>query len=293
MPIGPHTRLAALIGDPIEHSFSPLIHNTAYRLQGVDAVYLAIRVTREDLRDAVAGLRALGALGINVTIPHKRDVLPLLDEVRSDAKMIGAVNTIVLQHKPDGVRLVGENTDVTGFLAPLAAVRESIHGAPVVILGAGGAARAVLYACQTALSSQHVTVVARNLARAERTVRALAANGEEANVRILPFEDAGKAVQEATLIVNTTPVGMYPDDHATPWPRPEMFHPGQVVYDVVYNPAVTRLLHDAESRGAGVVHGAGMLLEQAAAAHMLWTGLKMPVEEVREAIGERLGPVSR
>lgn len=284
MEIGPLTRLAALIGDPVKQSFSPMIHNAAYRFLGVDAVYLAIRVPYDDLRDAVLGLRALGAMGVNVTLPHKQTVLELLDDVRSDARAIGAVNTIVMQENDGAVRLVGENTDVTGFLMPLAEVRDRIHDQSAVIFGAGGAARAVLYACQTSLRTAHVAVVVRNQAQGERMAEALAVHSEEMTVSVLPFEEAASAVSEAALVVNTTPVGMYPDVHESPWPSPSAFRQGQIVYDLVYNPVETRFLQEAESRGAVVLNGLEMLIAQAAAAHTLWTGLRMPVEEVRNVV---------
>jgi shikimate dehydrogenase len=284
MPIGPQTRLAALIGDPVKHSLSPLIHNTAYRVQRVDAVYVAARVYAADLREAVAGLASLGALGVNVTLPHKETVLPLLDEVRSDARAIGAVNTIVFERGDDTVRIIGDNTDVTGFLAPLVDMKDSIRGRSVAILGAGGAARAVLFACQTSLRPALVTVVARNEGRARKMVKSLMAVSEDIDVEVLSFEGAEDRMADATLVVNTTPVGLYPEVRRTPWPAVESFRPGQIVYDLVYNPIVTRLLRDAGSRGAVTINGTEMLIGQAAAANTLWTGLRMPVEDVREAV---------
>ena len=284
MAIGPHTRFATLIGDPVKHSLSPVIHNATYRMQGVDAVYLASRVRPEQLRQAVMGLKAIGALGVNVTLPHKSTVIPLLDEVRADAKAIGAVNTIVFERTGEDVRLVGENTDVTGFLAPLAGLKESIRGEGAAILGAGGAARAVLYACQTSLQPARVTVVARNIERATKMVEALSDYAGGLDIQVLRFEHAVNQVAEAALIVNTTPVGLYPDINNTPWLEADTFRPGQIVYDLVYNPVTTRFLREARGRGAATLNGTEMLIAQAAAAHTLWTGLRMPVEDVREVV---------
>ena len=284
MPIGPRTRLATLIGDPVKHSLSPVIHNTAYRLQGVDAVYLAARIRAADLEKAIRGLQAFGALGVNVTIPHKETVIPLLDEVRADAKAIGAVNTIVFRQTDDSVSMVGENTDVTGFLVPLADLRDTVRGASAVILGAGGAARAVLYACQTSLVPARVTIVARNTDKARRLVESLSGESGRIEIGVRSFEEARDHVSEANLIVNTTPVGLYPDVHETPWLDIDCFHAGQIVYDLVYNPVTTRFLGEAASRGAVTINGTEMLIAQAAAAHTLWTGLRMPVEDVREAV---------
>ncbi|NNE34138.1 MAG: shikimate dehydrogenase, partial [Rhodothermales bacterium] len=176
------------------------------------------------------------------------------------------------------------NTDVSGFLAPLAELRESIRDRSAVILGAGGAARAVLYACYTSLRPSQVTIVARTPARAEKMIEALSHSRSNTRMSVVTFDDAQSAVADAALIVNTTPVGTYPGVHATPWMHLDSFRSGQIVYDVVYNPLKTRLLRDAESRGATVLNGMEMLLAQAAAAHTLWTGLRMPVDEVRERI---------
>jgi len=289
MPIGPNTRLAVLIGDPVGHSLSPVIHNAAYRLQEVDAVYLAVRVASADVRDVITGLKGMGAMGVNVTIPHKQAVLSLLDDVRSDAKAIGAVNTIVVERGEGSIRLIGENTDVTGFLAPLIHLRETIRGQRAVVLGAGGAARAVLYACQTSLRVSKVTVVARNPTLAEQMVETVSDGVGDTIVSVRPFRDAESALAEAALIVNTTPVGMYPDIHESPWVRSETFRPGQIVYDLVYNPVTTRFLREAASRGAITLNGIEMLIAQAAAAHTLWTGLRMPVDDVREVVLDTFG----
>ncbi len=284
MDIGPRTRFAVLLGDPVEHSYSPIIHNAAYRIQGVDAVYLAVRVSAVGLRDAVAGLAAMGALGANLTLPHKQSVLSLVDEVRADARAVGAVNTIVLADNGGRRRLVGENTDVTGFLSPLAELRDDIRGRPAVLLGAGGAARAVLYACQTSLRMSHITVVARNRGRADRMVRELAEHSGGDIATVIDFDAATGPMSEASLIVNTTPVGMYPDAHLSPWTEPSVFRAGQIVYDLVYNPVTTRFLSDAAKRGALTLNGLEMLIAQAAAAHTLWTGLRMPVADVRDVV---------
>jgi shikimate dehydrogenase len=284
MQLGSRTRLAVLMGDPVEHSISPVIHNTAYRIQEVDAVYLSARVRAADLAEAISGLKAIGALGANLTIPHKHSVLPLLDDVHAEARAIGAVNTIVFQRSDDGVRTVGENTDVTGFLAPLSDLREAVRGESVVVFGAGGAARAVLYGCQTSLGPSRVTVVARNESRAREMVDELSQAGGAAEVEVVTFEEAADRVAGAAMIVNTTPVGLHPNLTETPWPDVDVLGPGQIVYDLVYNPVTTRLLREARDRGATTLNGTEMLIAQAAAAHTLWTGLRMPVEDVRDVV---------
>ncbi len=285
MKIGAQTRPVVLIGNPVDHSFSPLIHNTAYELQGVDAVYLAAGVTVGQLPSAVRGLKALGAIGANVTIPYKQEALALMDELSEEATTIGAINTITIHHDADGTaRLRGDNTDVAGFLSPLMEIQETIRGGGVVIFGAGGAARAVLFGVLSWLSPASVTIVARNPDRAEALIASFAATADTCPVEIEMFDTARRPVKEARLIVNATPLGMYPREAATPWPDLTAFGPQQIVYDLVYNPQSTQLLRDASSRGATTINGIEMLLGQAAASHTLWTGRQMPVDEVRDAL---------
>src|SRR5690606_7549588 len=162
--IDARTGLAALIGDPVEHSLSPLIHNTAFRAAGLNHVYLALRVDRAEVEAAVRGMRALGFLGASVTAPHKQAVIPVLDEMTLQASDVGAVNTIVRR----GTRLIGDNTDVAGFLEPLNPLADELHGGRMLVIGAGGAARAVVYALLTTFQPERLTLAARTPTRAER-----------------------------------------------------------------------------------------------------------------------------
>jgi shikimate dehydrogenase len=277
----PATRLAVLLGDPVAHSASPLIHNAAFRAVGLDVVYLACRVAPAGLPAAVAGLRALGAIGASVTIPHKEAVVPLLDRLAPAAVAVGAVNTLVFE--ADGpVR--GENTDVEGFLQPLLPHADALHGAAMVVLGAGGAARAAAYALLTAFEPTRLAVAARRPDQARRLAAALAPYDSYDALRPVPFDEARAAVSESALVVNATPVGMAPDADRTPWPQDEDFHPGQFVYDLVYAPAETRLLREAAARGATPLGGLAMLVGQAATAFRLWTGLAMPLDAVWAAL---------
>ncbi len=279
------TRPIALLGDPVAHSFSPLIHNTGFRAQGLDYVYLACRVPKDALPEAIAGLRALGFAGANVTIPHKEAVRPLLDRCTPRAEAIGAVNTIVCRTEASGaVVLIGDNTDVEGFLEPLRPLADRLSGAEMVVLGAGGAARAVVYALLTEFRPTRLTIVARTPARGEALAADFAAYDTRRALQVMAPDEAAPAVRSARLIVNATPVGMHPHVEASPWPHAEDFGPEQIIYDLVYNPVRTRLLREAATRGATTIDGLTMLIGQAAAAYRQWTGRELPREAVQAAL---------
>ena len=275
-----HTRLALLLGDPVAHSLSPLIHNTAFRSLDLNAVYLAARVAPEAIGGAIAGLRALGVMGANVTIPHKRAVLPHLDTLTPEAEAIGAVNTVTCLK--DGT-LRGDNTDAAGFLSGLDV--DALRGADVLVFGSGGAARAVVYAVLTALRPAS-TIAARTPGRAEALAEALTRFDAHGALQVIPLSEA--PVRRSRLVVNATPLGMHPDVEATVWPGADDFGPEHTVYDLVYAPAETRLLRDAARRGAKPVGGLEMLIGQAAAAFEQWTGHPMPLGAVRDALQYRL-----
>ncbi|NNF56900.1 MAG: shikimate dehydrogenase [Rhodothermaceae bacterium] len=280
--LSPSTRLAVLLGDPVAHSRSPTIHNAAFRALGLDAVYLACRVASGDLPAAVAGLRALGVFGANVTIPHKETVVSLVDRLTPEAEAIGAVNTIVVE--TDGT-LVGANTDAVGFVQPLVPFERQLRGQPAVILGAGGAARAVAYAILAALQPSRLTIAARQREQAETLLYALAPYDPRGVLHAVALEEAAvPMIREARLLVNATPVGMAPHPEATPWPHATDFHAEQVIYDLVYAPAETRFLRDAVVHGAIPVGGLAMLIGQGAAAFEHWTGQAMPLDAVRLAL---------
>lgn len=279
-PFSP-SQLAVLLGDPVAHSRSPVIHNAAFRALGLDAVYLACRVAPAGLPAAVAGLKALGALGANVTVPHKEAVVPLLDRRSPTAEAVGAVNTLVFEG--DGA-VRGENTDVEGFLQSLRPHAERLHGTTMTVLGAGGAARAAAYALLTAFEPTRLTVVARHPGQARRLTAALASHDPHGALRTVSFTEARAALRESALVVNATPVGMAPDVEATPWPHAEDFHSDLLVYDLVYAPPETRLLREATRQGAETLGGLPMLVAQAAASFYLWTGRAMPLDPVWTAL---------
>lgn len=287
MRIDARTRLITLIGHPVEHSRSPLIHNTALEEQGVNAAYVATPVAEEALDDAVAGLRALNFLGANVTTPHKQAVRPLLDAESERAAAVGAVNAIVRDEDADGEPLLrGDNTDVAGFLEPLTApdLEMQLEGEEMLVFGAGGAARAVAYALLTTFRPTRLTIVNRTRSKAERLAGDFALHDARDALRVTKPDDAARAVRTSRLVVNATSLGMHPNTEGTPWPHADDFTEDQVVYDLVYTPEETRLLREAAARGARTIGGLTMLVEQAAAAYQQWTGQPMPVDVVYEAL---------
>ena len=280
------TKLVLLIGDPVEHSLSPRIHNTAFATHEINAVYAASQVGANDLRAAVDGLRALRVLGANVTIPHKEEIAPLLDTLTDRARAVGAVNTIVSTPSDTGaLRLRGDNTDVAGFLAPIDKAN-GLDGTRMTILGAGGAARAVAYGLGTTYAPDTLTVAARRPEQAEALLDALSShlNTTTTTLQAMPLDEAHPAVSASRLVVNATPVGMAPNTNATPWPDAACFTPDHLVYDLVYTPRRTRLLREAEAHGAATQGGLAMLIGQAAAAYKQWTGQSMPIAAVRDEV---------
>ena len=272
------TKVCGIIGDPIEHTMSPAMHNAAFKNKEVDYVYLPFRVKKEELGRAIEGMRALNLRGLNVTIPHKVAVIPLIDELDNLAEKIGAVNTIV---NDDGV-LKGYNTDAAGFLQALREKGIEPGGKSVVILGAGGAAKAISFIL--AERGSHIVILNRleelDWAKelAGRISRAFA---QEVAALELNRKNLAKALGKADILVNATSVGMSPNVNETPVTS-DRLRPNLVVYDIVYNPIKTRLRREAEAAGAETVSGLDMLVWQGVLAFEKWTGLKAPVNLMKE-----------
>ncbi len=269
-----HTKTLGLVGDPVEHSLSPLLHRLLIEALGLNCCYHAFRVQSRDLPAAVAGLRALGVMGVNVTIPHKEAIVPLLDAVAPEARALGAVNVVV----NDGGRLVGANTDVVGISRALRRHGVSLEGKEAVVLGAGGAARAAVWAMAQE-GARRIYVHARSAAKGEELVRGLTSSGLSAPVRALPWETRAldRSLARADVVVNATPVGMWPRHDESPLP-PGLLCPGVVVFDLVYNPLRTPLVREAEKTGAHAIVGLDMFIFQGVEAMALWTG-RRPTEE--------------
>ncbi len=277
------TALVGIIGWPVSHSVSPAMHNAAFAQLGLDWRYVPLPVdsTREGaVGDALRGLRALGFRGANVTVPHKQVIIPFLDRLTPVAQAMGAVNTIVVGE--DG-RLTGDNTDAAGFIADLRSHGVDPAGQRVLVLGAGGSARAIVYGLAQA-GARQITVANRTLARAELAVAHLRpfAVQTELAAASLPG-DLAAIGEQAALIVNCTSLGMTPQVETTPWNKGVPFRPEQTVYDLVYNPAETRLLRQARRDGARPIGGLGMLIWQGALALEGWTGHSAPIAAMRAA----------
>ncbi len=280
-----------IIGHPLGHTLSPLMHNTAFQELGLPYYYEAEDVPPDGLAEVVGRFRAEGVVGLSVTIPHKEAILPFLDEVDEEVERLGAANTVVLVEG----RFVGTNTDGIGFMRSL---KEDggydPEGRSAVVLGAGGAARAV--AAHLALSGADSVVIAnRTLSRAERLATDLARAVGRQCFEPLPLEATAtaEAIRQADCLINATSVGMA-GDRRLPVPA-ALIEPHLVVYDIVYRPLVTPLLEAALARGASIINGLGMLVYQGAEAFRRWTGQEMPIDIVRstlEAALELEGPES-
>ncbi|MFW6278631.1 MAG: shikimate dehydrogenase [Bacillota bacterium] len=270
------TQVLGLIGYPLGHSISPLIHNYALEYFDLNFVYLAFDLAPEKLKAGINGFRALNVKGVNVTIPHKREVLSLLDEVDDIAQKIGAVNTIVNQQG----QLKGYNTDVTGFRRMIEDDGGfSIPNKSALIIGAGGASRAVGTAlCEGGI--KEIYLVNRTLKKAEKLASFWQDNYPQVSVKAgeLNKDFYVPLLGEIDLVVDTTPVGMEPNIEQPPVIATEKFHPGMLVVDLVYNPAQTTILKAAKKQGAETINGLPMLLYQAAEAFKMWTGCEPEVE---------------
>ncbi len=251
-----------------------------------DLAYIRLPVHPDDLGAAIRGLPALGFRGVNVTIPHKEAVIPLLDEIDPAAKIIGAVNTIVVQSQPGREsRLVGYNSDWSGFLVDLKELGQGVNGRHCYILGAGGSARAIAYAL--ASSGGHISLFARRIEQAQAIVDDLKSHKSDFQLDAFDWGDIGEIVSDGSadpLIVNCTPLGQEPNGASSPWPEHSKFPPGSFVYDLVYNPPETSFMRQALSAGCQAANGLGLLVQQGAQAFQLWTGVEPDREKMATAL---------
>jgi len=280
MNISARTQVCAVFGDPVEHSLSPQIQNAAFQVCGLDFVYVAFHVRKGRLGEALPGIRALGIRGLSVTIPHKLDIIPLLDEVDPAAALIGSVNTVV----NDGGRLKGFSTDGAGALRALAAAGVSPAGSEILILGSGGAARAIAFALASLDPVPALTILGiegEELARLAEDLQA----GPGSSIRTggLTAETLREHVPQAAILVHATPVGMAPKTGECLVPE-GLVRAGQTVFDAVYTPLETALLARARNAGAVVVPGLGMFVQQAAIQFEIWTSREAPVEIMTKTV---------
>ncbi|RUM89399.1 MAG: shikimate dehydrogenase [Thermovibrio sp.] len=282
MRITGKTSVYGIVGFPVKHSLSPVMQTAAFEEAGIDAVYVPFEVKPELLKEAVEGLKALGVKGFNVTVPHKEKVIESLDYLSDETEAIGAVNTV----KNEEGKLTGYNTDAEGFIRSLQEEGIDLKGKRVLMFGAGGAAKAVGYALLRE-GVKFLNVVNRDFSRGKKLGDLL---GKFGNVLVYPLKEGTVEVllKDADVIVNTTSVGLRRDD-------PQLFDyskipKGIVVVDIIYNPPETPLLRAARERGCKTVNGLGMLIHQGAVAFEIWTGVRAPVEKMREVlVGELYG----
>lgn len=274
------TKLVAILGTPLGHSFSPTMHNAAFQSLGLDYYYLPIEVTKENLGDVVGGLRRMNFAGFNVTIPHKINIMQYLDETDSLAEIIGAVNTVVIK---DG-RLKGYNTDGIGFLRSLETEKGiKVKDRKVLIIGAGGSTQSIAMT----LAANH----ARDIVICNRTEEKARLLSDHINRKLhtcsrpLPLDPSRVAAEitDADILINTTNIGMTPDIESVPI-DPQLLNRRTLVCDIIYNPLKTRLLLEAERAGCEIMNGLGMLLYQGAEAFTLWTGMPAPITVMKAAL---------
>lgn len=277
-----NTQIIGVVGHPIKHSFSPLMHNISFDLLDLNYIYLPFDVPASNLKDALRGMVALGIKGFNVTLPHKEKILSLLKETSEEANIIGAVNTVVNE---DGV-LHGYNTDVSGIVETLLPFKDEIAGKTVSVIGAGGAARSAIYALIRHFKPERINIINRTEQTAESLKEYFIAKmlyNELYHYELVP-PDLIEVLHDSKLIINATSMGMFPEIDDSPTTIPESFCREQIVFDFIYTPLQTKFLKLAASQGAITVNGLRMLVEQGSRSFELWTGQKMPIDQVHKAL---------
>ncbi|MCL1489902.1 MAG: shikimate dehydrogenase [Pseudanabaena sp. Salubria-1] len=279
------TKILGVMGFPVSHSLSPVMHNAAIAAMGLDYVYVPFPIPVEQLPAAIAGLKAVQSVqGFNLTIPHKVEVMPLLDEVLPIAKAVGAVNTV----KRVGDRWVGTNTDVAGFLEPLKKLNCDWENMPAVILGSGGAAKAVVAACLE-LGCSVIHVVGRDPKKMKKFHGAMTSQLHDYNLRVHPWASIPHLLEVAGIVINATPIGMASDPN-TPISEAEinLLPDHAIAYDLIYTPRPTKFLQIAAARGLKAIDGLEMLINQGAIGLEFWLDQTVPIEIMRQALLQHL-----
>lgn len=274
------TKLLGVIGDPIEHSLSPIMHNAAIDQMQIDFAYVPFHIRPEDLRTAIDGFSAIDLRGFSVTIPHKQTIMPLLSEITDGARAIGAVNTVWKSDRG----WCGTNTDIVGFVAPIK--ERDWKSSIALILGNGGAARAVVAGCHQ-LGFSEIHVVGRNAEKLQEFARSWSID----SLSVHTWDQISEILPRADLIVNTTPIGMSPHSDQSPLTdkQAELMRSNSVAYDLIYVPNPTKFLQQAQQREAEAIDGLEMLVQQGAAALEIWTGQTVPDAVMRRSLRSHLG----
>jgi shikimate dehydrogenase len=275
------TRLLGVIGHPIGHSLSPLMHNAALTELGENYVYVAFPIKPEDLATAIAGLASIGVVGFSVTIPHKQTIMPFLSQITPTAKLVGAVNTVWWTEQG----WQGTNTDVEGFVAPLKELDRDWQKVNPVVLGNGGAARAVVVGLAQ-LGCPEIQIVGRNLEKLEAFKNSWSRADFNSELSVYPWQALAELIPSTALLINTTPLGMTPHLEQSPVEEDLMsgLSSSAIAYDLIYTPRPTRFLQQAADQGATIIDGLEMLVQQGAAALRLWLQKPVPVDIMRQAL---------
>jgi shikimate dehydrogenase len=279
------TKLLGIIGDPVSHSMSPVMQNAAIAHLGLDYIYLPFPVKTENLSKVLDGFYNIGLIGFNATIPHKQSIMPFLTEITENAKLIGAVNTV--WRTENGWK--GTNTDIDGFIAPLKQLNRDWSQICPVILGNGGAARAVVVGCFE-LGCPEIHVIGRNQDKLDHFYQSWQNTPVKSALKVHTWDRLLGLVSASELIINTTPVGMHPDTNQSPVTLDIVDQISQkaIAYDLIYTPRPTLFLQQAQERGAIIIDGTEMLVQQGAAALQIWVNQTPPVERMREALLQQL-----
>jgi shikimate dehydrogenase len=275
--------LVGVFGNPVDENPTGVMEEAAFAAKGLNYRYLTIKVLEKDLAPAMQAVRIFGMRGINLTIPHKVSVLPYLDELTEAAEIIGAVNTVINEKN----RLIGENTDGKGFLAALGDEGVPVRNKKILILGAGGAARAIAVECALA-GADRITIVNRNTGRGKELAE-LIKNRTGAQSHYLRWDHSVTIPPETEILINATSIGLFPDVNSKPDIDYDSISADMVVSDVVFNDPHTLFLQEAEKRGAGSVNGLGMLAHQGALNFKLWTGTEAPLAVMESVLKKEFG----
>ncbi len=282
--INNNTKIVGVIGHPIKHTLSPVMHNYAFNKLNLDYVYLPFDISSTGLKDSLKGMLALGIKGFNVTIPHKERIIEYMDELSDSAKIVGAVNTVV----NDNGKLIGYNTDVNGIINTLEDFKDDINGKTVSVLGAGGAARSVIYTLINHFNVKKINIINRTVEKAESLKDYFSSKMlfEKIKAYELIPPDVTEVLAKSKLIINASSIGMSPKDDDSPTTIPESFNKNQIVFDIVYNPRKTRFLALAKEEGALTINGLKMFVAQGAKAFELWTSENMPTDQILELLSK-------
>lgn len=280
------TKIIGVIGHPVKHSFSPLMFNISFELNGLNYIYLPFDVPAQNLKEAVKGMIALGITGFNITLPHKEKIIQYLSDVSEEASVVGAVNTVVNENGT----LHGYNTDVHGIIETLNPYKDEIAGSEVTVVGSGGAARSAIYSIIRHFKIEKINIINRTVQTAESLKEYFSAKMLFDNIKVYELipPDVVDVMKSSKLVVNATAVGMSPEEDDSVTFIEDSFTKEQIVFDIVYNPLKTKFLEIAESKGATILNGLKMFVEQGSKSYELWTGETMPVEKIYKTLNSYL-----